>query len=156
MQGPALDPEDETLLQRFGRQAIGLDEWTHEMHLRVGWMHARRFGPAEALTRLRDGIRRLNDANGIVNSATSGYHETVTRVWIALIDAADALDGRTASSSRVFVDGHPELYDTRLPLRFYTRDRIVDEVARAGWVEPDLQPLPTGSYNPSSTSGDPK
>lgn len=152
MPGQALCREDEELLKRFGRRAIGLDEWTHEMHLRVGWMHVRVFGLRKAVDRLRDGIRTLNDANGIVNGPDSGYHETVTRVWAALIARADASDAIAAPSSAEFLRRHPELLDRKLPLRHYTRDRINSEAARVGWVEPDKAPLPELDDQAASTA----
>ena len=32
--------------------------------------------------------------------------------------------------------------EKELPLRHYTKDRLMSTVARAEWVEPDLVPLP--------------
>ena len=34
------------------------------------------------------------------------------------------------------------LLDRETPLRFYSPGRLWSDEARAGWVEPDLQPLP--------------
>ena len=138
----ALHHDDEDLLGRFGRQQVGKLEWTHETHIRVGWLHVKLFGAAESVDRLRDGIRKLNTANGVVNGLSSGYHETLTRVWVRLIEAASAGDPPTVDCSSCFVERHPELLEMRLPLRFYTRDRITSNEARAAWVEPDLHPLP--------------
>ena len=35
--------------------------------------------------RLRSGIRRLNESHGGVNSATDGYHETITAAYVQLL-----------------------------------------------------------------------
>ena len=48
---------DRDLLGSFRDQAIGPDEWNHEMHVRIGWLHVKRFGPENALERLRTGLR---------------------------------------------------------------------------------------------------
>jgi hypothetical protein len=64
------------LAARFLARAIPRAEWTHRAHLLVGAWHVHRYGPEEALARLRVGIRQLNESNGVVNSATDGYHET--------------------------------------------------------------------------------
>ena len=131
-------PVDEDILDRFRRQMLGPEVWTHEMHLRVSWMHLRLYGVAKTIDRLREGITRLNESHGTVNGPDSGYHETITRIWTMILDAADAGDAEPATTSMEFVERHPELLDRRLPLRYYTRDRIMSSEARAGWVEPDI------------------
>jgi hypothetical protein len=37
---------------------------------------------------------------------------------------------------------HPALLDKALPRRHYSAERLDSGTARAGWVEPDLAPLP--------------
>lgn len=133
---------DQDLLERFLDRAIGPDEWTHEMHVRIGWLHGKCFGPAGALERLRAGIRRLNTTNGVANDSTSGYHETVTRLWIVLIQDTDARDDPPASTSAEFVRRHPELLDFQRTFRHYDRATLNSPAARAHWVAPDLAPLP--------------
>ena len=46
---------------RFEACAIPEKEWTHAAHLTVGLWHVERYGRDDALTRLRSGIRRLNE-----------------------------------------------------------------------------------------------
>ena len=111
------------------------------MHLRVGWIHARRYGVDGAVERLRDCIQRLNETNGIVNGPDSGYHETITRAWVTLIASLDAGDDEPAVHSAEFVERHPELLDQKILLRHFTRDRIMSREARASWVEPDMRPF---------------
>ena len=42
-------------------------------------------GAEEAMSRLRVGIRRLNESHGTPNSNHEGYHETVTRAYTQLL-----------------------------------------------------------------------
>jgi hypothetical protein len=130
---------DEDLLDRFLDRAIGPDEWTHELHVRIGWLHVRRFGPESALEGLRSGIRRLNAANGVANDRNGGYHETITRLWIALIHDADSRDRPPASTSAAFVAAHPELLDFGRTYRYFSESTLWSEQARAHWVEPDQE-----------------
>jgi hypothetical protein len=39
----------------------------------------------------------------------------------------------------------PHLLDKSLPFRHWSRERIFASDARAGWVDPDLLPLPFGA-----------
>ena len=117
-------------------------EWTHLAHLAVGTWHVQRYGPDEALTRLRTGIRRLNDNHGTLNSATSGYHETVTRAYVELLaQFVQRCPADMALRERVLNVINGPLADRDVLLRFYSRDRLMSPSARAEWIEPDLAPL---------------
>jgi hypothetical protein len=140
------------LVRRFNSQAIPMPEWTHEAHLLVGTWHVQRFGPEEALRRLREGIRRLNDAHGTPNSATRGYHETITCAYVILIAEflAGCPEGLSADErARALAVGPIGARDVLL--RFYSKERLMSEAARREWHEPDLAPLslPGGSAGAS-------
>ena len=133
-------PTDQ-LIAAFVSCTLPKSEWTHHAHLRVGLWHVDRYGPEEALARLRDGIRRLNDTHGTINSETGGYHETITRFYVQFmarfLSAADRsrpLDELTAD----FIARHPT---SNLLLRYYSRERLFSIEARRAWVEPDLASL---------------
>ncbi len=116
-------------------------EWTHQAHLAVGAWHVNRYGPDEALTRLRSGIRALNDSHGTVNSDSGGYHETITRAYVRLIASVFASAAGTLPDRIARILGGPEGERDAL-LRYYSRDALMSARARAEWVEPDLKPLP--------------
>ena len=127
---------------RFEACAIPAKAWTHAAHMTVGLWHVERYGPEDALARLRRGIRRLNESHGGVNSETRGYHETITAAYVTLL--AQFLDGRENGES--LGDAVTRLLDGPLAardmlLRFYSRDRLMSTSARAAWLEPDLAPL---------------
>lgn len=94
------------------------------------------------MTRLRDGIRRLNDSHGTINSATSGYHETITRAYVMLLaEFNSSCDATTSLAQRV-----ARLYSSRLAakdvlLAFYSYPTLMSEIARREWVEPDVAPI---------------
>ena len=133
------------LVARFIAGTIPHAEWTHGAHLMVGTWHVHQYGPEEALGRLRVGIRALNDAHGTPNSATSGYHETVTRAYVRLL--AEFLAGCPAEmplTERVARVLAGPLAVKDVLARFYSRARLMSAEARAAWVEPDLAPLRHG------------
>lgn len=115
--------DDAALWRAFSDRTLPSAQWTHAAHLRVAAMHLERYGLEEAHLLMRVGIIRLNAAQGLVETATRGYHETLTRVWLVLVGAGLASE-RDA------------------PLRYYSRERLFSLEARTRWVEPDLLPLP--------------
>lgn len=130
------------LATRFQACTLRKDEWTHEAHLTVGLWHVERYGRDEALVRLRSGIRRLNESLGGVNSATDGYHETITAAYVTLLAefAESARSDRDLRDRVVRLLASP-LADRKALFTFYSRDRLMSVTARAEWVDPDLIPL---------------
>ena len=64
------------------------------------------------------------------------YHETLTRFWVRVV-AHVAAPTFEAALAR-----HALLLDQELPLRHWRLKPLIGDPARAGWVEPDLAPLP--------------
>ena len=135
------DAELEQLVRRFADRTLTKPEWTHAAHLAVGLWHVSRYGRDDALARLRAHISRLNESHGTVNSATGGYHETVTRAYVELLAAFAARHGDKTLAERVSALLADSLSDKKALLRFYSRPRLDSVEARLGWVEPDVAPL---------------
>jgi len=134
--------ELDRLVAGFQEAALPHAEWSHRAHLAVGAWHVRRHGAAEALGRLRAGIRALNDAHGTPNSDTRGYHETITRAYVLLI--AELLDGVppavSADACAQAVLASPLAARDAL-LAFYSEACLHSVAARRAWREPDRGPL---------------
>lgn len=133
------------LVRLFTTGELPKARWTHHAHLAVGLWHVDRYGPDDALARLRGGITRLNERHGTINSASSGYHETVTRAYVKLLDEFNrGFDASVPLAQRCErLLGGP-LADPKLLLRFYTAERLMSVRARAEWVEPDRGPCALG------------
>ncbi len=129
---------DAALWRAFHDRSLSAAEWTHAAHLRMAWMFLSRYGLDEAHVMMRVGIARLNAAQGLVETPQRGYHETLTRVWLALVQAARR--GDEAADSASFVASHA--LPRELPLAHYSKERLFSVTARARFVEPDLAPLP--------------
>ena len=139
--GSAGVPGLEALAAAFVDRTLPKAAWTHETHLKVGLWHVARWGEAEALAKLRKGIRALNEAHGVENTTTGGYHETITRFYVWRL--ARFLEGEGAGlgldeASVLLLERHG---GRDLPLRHWSRERLFSPEARAAWVEPDLAPL---------------
>lgn len=145
-----MDPERdaEELARRFQSLALSRAEWTHEAHLIVGLWHVARFGADEAMVRLRTGIRALNEHNGVANTSTGGYHETITQAYVRLL--AHFLEGRGVVLPAPYRDLTPDVADLlagvlagrSVLFGYWTRDRLLSPAARTAWVDPDRANLP--------------
>ena len=137
---PGDDLED--FAARFTTCRIPREEWTHHAHLAVGLWHVDRYGPDEALERLRSGIRRLNDSHGTPNSATRGYHETITRAYVQLLsEFLESCPTAMPLTQRVARLLASPVADKDALLRFYSRELLMSSQARAVWAEPDILPV---------------
>jgi hypothetical protein len=131
------DDDIERALREFEGLTLPRSEWTHAMHLTVALAYQVRHGRDEATERIRRGIQRLNHHYG----NHTGYHETITLAWMAVI--ARFLSGRprtqrlgTLAPELIAECGAPDYL-----LRFYSRDVLMSEEARRSWVGPDLSPI---------------
>jgi hypothetical protein len=116
--------------------------WTHRAHFATAlWLLARR--PDLDLPRVMPGfIRAYNEATGVANTDTGGYHETITQ---ASLRGAKAFLGCHASQSLYVVCNRlmlSPLGDKSWPLVYWTKDVLFSVEARRRWVEPDLGALP--------------
>ena len=58
-------------------------EWTHHGHLTAAHVLISAHGPSTTLALCRERIPLLNDAHGVANSDTGGYHETLSVFFVA-------------------------------------------------------------------------
>lgn len=131
------DEKIEALVHAFEELTLPRSAWTHQAHLVVALRYLQRQPRDEATRRIREGIRRYNESLGNF----TGYHETITLAWIAVISRF--LAGRTREDSTASLANGllEERGDKDHLLRFYTRDLLLSAEARAGWIAPDREPI---------------
>lgn len=128
--------DDASLWSQFQDTTLPEPEWKHRTHLRIAFMHLQRWSLDESHLRMRVAIIRLNGAHGLVETPERGYHETLTRTWLMIVDAARREPPRY-DDSEAFLASHPELVDKSLPLRSYSQELLMSLRARTIFVEPD-------------------
>jgi hypothetical protein len=134
-------PDVEALIREFEACRLPRERWTHEAHLTVGLWYLSRHDEAEATTLIRNGIKRYNQACGIQQTKTSGYHETITLFYVRIIRRY-LKERRVAASLDELAKGLMKACgDRALPFEYYSRERLLSWDARKAWVEPDLKPL---------------
>ena len=133
--------ETERIARALSDCTLPKAEWTHHAHLRAGLWHVLAFGPVTALDLLRQRISTYNASVGTANTDSSGYHETLTRFYVVVIDRFLATVDRDADLDRLAEQLIADYGDRRLPMRHYSEQRLFSPVARRSWVEPDLRPI---------------
>jgi len=137
------DADIEHVGERFLARALPKEEWTHEAHLATTiWLLLKR-PDIDVDKELPDLIRRYNESVGGVNSDMEGYHETITRAFLAGVRLA-LLEADPAEPLHELVN---ELLLSPMgrrdwPLRFYSRERLLSVEARRNFVPPDIAALP--------------
>lgn len=117
--------------------------WTHAAHVAAAvWIVARcpELVPERDMPVL---IRAYNEATGVPNSDTRGYHETIT---LASLRATAAFLGGVPSGMALHAACNA-LLDSPVGrkdwmLTHWSRERLFSVEARRSWVGPDLAPLP--------------
>lgn len=71
----------------------------------------------------------------------SKYHETLTRAWILAVRHSMEKTPGTACFDDL-IRAHPVMLDSKIMLTHYSTELLFSPEARAGFVEPDLNPIP--------------
>jgi len=123
------------VVERFEHCAFALSEFTHARHLTVACLYLFTLSYEEALGRMRSGLQRF-----VAHHGRQGYHETITRFWMELLGnhlrqcPKEPLVTKVNAALQRFASKHV-LYD------YYSRELVMSDAAKAGWVEPDLRPI---------------
>ena len=116
--------------------------WTHEAHLAAClWLLSER-PDIDVDAEIAGLIRRFNESVGGVNDDHGGYHDSITRAYVAGVRLFLRETAETRLAMRVNALLLSEIGRRDWPLRFYSRELLFSVPARRGFVEPDLAPLP--------------
>ena len=140
-----MPPYTDADIERIGRgvrdRTLPKPEWTHAAHFAAAlWVLTR--PDMDAVRDMPGLIRAYNEATGVPNTDTDGYHETIT---IASLRAASAwlADRPDAPLSAALAELLSSPYGrSDWLLAYWSKARLFSVQARRAWVEPDLQPLP--------------
>jgi hypothetical protein len=128
----------DSFVTRFEQCRVSKNEWTHEAHLVVGFWYVLTRGRPAALSAMRSGIVRHNESVGTPNTATEGYHETITRLYLdGIVTFVAERPERSFEDQLAALLASP-LGRSSWPLTRYSRSRLFSAQARRAWVEPDL------------------
>ena len=122
--------------------ALPREAWTHEAHLGAClWLLSER-PDIDVDAEIGGIIRRFNESVGGVNDDTQGYHDSITRAYVAGVRLFLSETTATSLVERVNAMLLSDVGRRDWPLRFYSRELLFSVPARRGFVEPDLMPVP--------------
>ncbi len=136
------DEEIASIAHRLLECTLPKSQWTHAAHVVVTFWMLKERPEIDVPREMPTFIRAYNVATGVANTASSGYHETITQ---ASIRAVRSFLGRDPSRPLVAICnaaltsflGRPDWL-----LTYWTRQRLFSAEARVAWCEPDIVKLP--------------
>jgi hypothetical protein len=117
-------------------------EWTHAAHFAAALYILARPADIDAPREMPAIIRAYNEATGVANTDTSGYHETIT---LASLRAAHAHLAAAAHAPLQLTLSNLLRSDLGKPdwlLSYWSRATLFSVPARLHWIAPDLADLP--------------
>jgi hypothetical protein len=138
----ASDAEVEAIGLGLIERTLPKPRWTHGAHFAAAvWMIRERpeFHPERDLPAI---IRAYNEATGVENTDTGGYHETITQASLKAARAflAGLPDGTPLHAACNALMASP-LGSKDWLLAYWSREALFSVEARRAWVEPDLAAL---------------
>jgi hypothetical protein len=123
-------------VDEFGRELLAgylaRGAFGHHEHLHMTWSYLGRGEPDRVLPFLR----HVAESHG----ETGKLNVTMTRFWIQA--TAHAIEESGTTDFDELLSRVPHMLDKQLPFRHWRRETLFSPPARAGWIEPDLRPLP--------------
>jgi hypothetical protein len=143
---PTLLPSD-IEIERIARGLIDRSlpkaAWTHAGHFAAALWLLRHRGEPAVTAAMPNWIRRYNEATGVANTETTGYHETITRASIRAAHHMLGFHGELVPLHEVLESlMASELGRSEWLLRYWSRPLLFSADARKRWIEPDLKRLP--------------
>jgi len=131
------EKEIAALVAAFEDATIARGNWTHAEHLVVALYYLSHDDFESALAKMRSGLfNLLTKGFGVDLKKEMPYHETITVFWMRTIAKFNTSKNGTSLLDKA--NEVVEKYDKDYPLRFYSREHLFSDEARARFVEPDL------------------
>ena len=126
--------------QQFASCTLNPDLLTHEEHIRLAWIHLRKYGLTAAVENLCTQIAKYDKVHG----DGTKYHQTLTVAAVYVVDHFVRLSH--AETFEEFKAEFPELltHFRELISRHYSEIRLNDSRAKHQYLEPDIESFDPG------------
>jgi len=126
------------LVRSFEDATIPHDDWKHAEHLVVALYYLTFNDLETAYGKIRAGILNLLEHGFKVDlNKEMPYHETITLFWMRTVD-----EYNTSKNGASLLEKANEVaykWDKDYPLKFYSRELLFSDEARASFIEADLE-----------------
>ena len=129
--------DDNTFEAQFAACKLSPGMFTHEAHIRLAWIHVKKYGVEQAIQNICNQLLAFVDAVG----ARDKYNKTLT---IAAIKSVKHFrDKKEIDCFADFITEYPRLkYNFKEVIGFhYKTDIFTSETAKREFLEPDLLPF---------------
>jgi hypothetical protein len=133
-----LSMSDREFRAAFEAGAFAPADFSHRAHVRLAYAFLAESDVDLALERMRAALIGFLCVHGL---PVAKYHATLTRAWILAVDHF-MHRSKGAASADDFIARNPVLLDSKIMLTHYSADLLFSDQARAGFVEPNLDPIP--------------
>lgn len=125
------------LVRSFETATISHDDWKHAEHLVVALYYLSHHDRETATNKMRAGILNLLEFGFKIDlKKEMPYHETITRFWMDTVADFNASKNGTSLLDKANEVAYK--WDKDHPLKFYSRELLFSNEARARFVEGDL------------------
>ena len=124
------------VVESFENGTIARADWGHAEHLTVALYYLSNHDRNAAYKKMREGIFNLLRAFEVDLSKEMPYHETLTVFWLKTV--AEFKESRIGTLVLGHFNELVEKFDKDYPLKFYSREVLYSDEARAAFVEADL------------------
>lgn len=125
------------LVESFENGTIPRTEWNHAGHLTAALFYLWNDDFETALEKMRHNLLHHLKAIGVDFSKEMPYHETLTIFWMRTVE--DFKNSKNGFSIVEIANELIEKFDKDYPLRFYSRETLFSDKARACFIESDLR-----------------
>ena len=125
------------IVRGFETGTLPRNEFSHASHLIVAMHYVRQMPVEDAIDKMRAGLMNHLRLVGVDFTREMPYHETLTVFWTRTI--GDFVKSKNGASLLEIANEIVETFDKNYPNRFYSRDFLFSDKARAEFVEGDIK-----------------
>lgn len=130
--------ELESIVTEFNNRSLSKSDWNHNAHVIIAIWHNLNSPFPQAIKLVRDKIKRYNEYVGTANTEDSGYHETLTILWMTL-----SKNYILEFPNKNFKDLTNQFLNTieskkDIVFHYYSKEVLFSKAARKRWVDGDL------------------
>ena len=119
------------LTRAFLHDAVDGRNFRHADHVCVAFNLLMRYDFCDALVAFTKGLKGI----AVRAEKPQSYHETITIAFLSLI--AERVSFDNFNTFEDFAFAHPDLLDKAILERWYSRDRLMSDIARRTFVLPE-------------------